>query len=156
MPDPEELFARMGDYNAFLADLGTVPAEVTSAPMTQGKWSIQETVSHITAWDAHFLETAVRSIEVGEPPNLADTVDYQVFNERAAVAGRLLPKHEVLSQAAQTRTRLLVHLRRLPAEWFRHQGQPGGELMEFLERNFVSHDRHHVAQMKDYLAKHPS
>ena len=153
MPEPQELFARMDDYVSFLADLGDVAAEVLSAAMAEGKWSVLETVAHITAWDVSFLGTAVRVFEEGGRPALADDVDYQAFNERAAAVGRTQRKEQLLSEAVQARVQLLDHLRRLPAEAFlvTHQGETTTDLVEFLERNFVSHDRHHVERIRTYL-----
>ena len=158
MPEPKELLSRMEDYLNFLAGLRPLPWEVLLSPMAKGKWSIREVVAHITAWDLNFLETAVRAIEGGGRPVLTEEVDYQAFNERAAAIGRTQTKEQLLSEAAGAREKLLDHLRRLPAEAFqvRGSGEAGTDLAEFLERNFVSHDRHHMEQVRRYLAERPS
>ena len=154
MLDPQELISHLGDYCAFLGELGHVPAEALSAPMGAGKWSAQEAIAHIMAWDANFLRTVVLPLEAGDRPSIAEEVDYQAFNERAAASGRQLTKEALLAEATHARTQLVEALRRMPAEAFRTEPQErkGTALAEFLERSFVSHDRHHIGQVRAFLA----
>src|SRR5271157_573891 len=119
MRNPPELVSRMQDFCGFLAGLGGVQAEVLLAPMAEGKWSVQETIAHIMAYDESFLQSAVLPIEEGRQPYIPDEVDNQSFNEKAAALGRKLTKAELLERAIQARRRLVEHLQRLPAEAFR-------------------------------------
>jgi hypothetical protein len=154
MLDPQDLISRMKEYTRFLTDLGGVTAEVLQAPMAADKWSAQEAVAHIMSWDANFLETVVLALEAGKQLLLADEVDFQAFNERAAALGRQLTKQQLLAKATAARVQLVEHLQRLRPEAFqtKRQGRGDGDLVEFLERNFVSHDRHHIDQVREYLA----
>jgi hypothetical protein len=106
------------------------------------------------AWDANFLETVVLVLAAGKQPLLADEVDFQAFNERAPALGRQLTKEQLLAQATAARVQLVEHLQRLRPEAFqtKRQGRVDGDLAEFLERNFVSHDKHHIDQVREYLA----
>jgi hypothetical protein len=97
MLDPQDLISRMKEYTCFLKDLGGVTAEVLQAPMAPDKWSAQEAVAHIRAWDANFLDTVVLVLEAGKQPLLADEVNFQAFNERAAALGRQLTKEQLLA-----------------------------------------------------------
>ncbi len=155
MVDPEDLISHLKGYTGFLAELGRVPEEVLLSPMAVGKWSAQEAVAHIMAWDANLLQTAIVPLEAGKNPYVADEADFQAFNERAATLGRQLSKHQLLDRAAHARRQLLEHLKRLPSEAFQTRQQGGridSDLAEFLERNFVSHDKHHIEQIRAYLA----
>jgi hypothetical protein len=154
MRDPQGLMSHMRDYTNFLSEIGQIPAEVLSAPMAVGKWSVQEMVAHIMAWDMNFLQTAVLPLEAGEKPRIADEEDFQAFNERAAAVGRQMPKDQLLGKAVDARIQLIEHLGKLSAETFqtKQQGRIDTDLAEFLERNFVSHDKSHLSQMRAYLA----
>ncbi len=155
MVDPEDLISRLKEYTRFLAELGEVREEVLLSPMAVGKWSAQEAIAHIMAWDANLLETAIAPLEAGKNPYVADEADFQAFNERAATLGRQLSRDQLLDRAAQARRQLVEHLKRLPSEAFQTKQQGGridSDLAEFLERNFVSHDKHHTQQIGAYLA----
>jgi len=96
MPDPQDLVSRMQEFCGFLAGLGDVQAEVLLAPMAEGKWSVQEAIAHIMAYDESFLQSTVLPIEEGRGPHIADEADNQSFNERAAALGRKLTKRSCL------------------------------------------------------------
>lgn len=153
MRSPHELVSCMQDFCAFLAVLGEIPPQVLVAPMAKGKWSVQEVVAHIMAYDEAFLQSAVLSIEDGRQPLVPDSAENQSFNDRAAALGRNLTKEQLLERATLARRQLVDHLRRLPAEAFRtkEQGPPESDLAELLDKDFVSHDRIHVKQMQEYL-----
>jgi hypothetical protein len=151
MRNPQELVSRMQDFCGFLAGLGGVRAEVLLAPMAEDKWSVQETIAHIMAYDESFLQSAVLPIEDGRQPHIPDEADNQSFNERAAALGRKLTKAELLERAAQARRQLVDHLRGLPAETFHTKPEGRADIAELLDKDFVSHDRSHVERMKIYL-----
>jgi uncharacterized damage-inducible protein DinB len=153
MRNPQELVSRMQDFCGFLAGLGGVRAEVLLAPMAEDKWSVQETIAHIMAYDESFLQSAVLPIEEGRQPHIPDEAGNQSFNERAAALGRKLTKAEVLERATQARRQLVDHLQRLPAEAFRTkpEGRADADMAELLYRDFVSHDKGHVERMQRYL-----
>ena len=151
MPDHQDLVSRMQDFCGFLAGLGDVQAEVLLAPMAEGKWSVQEAIAHIMAYDESFLQSAVLPIEKGRRPHIADEADNQSFNNRAAALGRKLTKAQLLERATHARRQLVDHLQRLPAEAFRTKGRTDRDLTELLDKDFVSHDRSHIEQMQRYL-----
>ena len=154
MTGPEELISQMMEYIAFLVQLDSVSQDALLSPMAAGKWSAQESIAHIMAWDANFLQTTILPLEAGKDPYIADEEDYQAFNDRAAALGRQLIKQQLIDRATQARMQLVEHLKRLPAEAFRAKQRGGridSDLTEFLERNFVSHDRSHMKQIRDHL-----
>jgi hypothetical protein len=151
--NPHDLVSRMQDFCGFLAVLGGIPPQVLTAPMAEGKWSVQEVVAHIMAYDEAFLQSVVLAIEDGRQPLVPDPADNQSFNDRAAALGRNLTEGQLLERATLARRQLVNHLRRLPAEAFRtkRQGLPESDLAELLDKDFVSHDRIHVKRIQEYL-----
>ena len=156
MRNPRDLVSRMQDFCGFLAGLVEIPPQVLVAPMAEEKWSVQEVVAHIMAYDEAFLESVVLAIEDGRQPLVPDPADNQAFNDRAAELGQNLTKGQLLQRATLARKKLVDHLQRLPAEALRtkQQGPSGIDLAELLEKDFVSHDRIHIKQMEEYLKNH--
>ncbi len=157
MTSPESLISQMSELTHFLAQLSGVSQDALLSPMGNGKWSAQESIAHLMAWDSNFLQTVVLPLEAGQHPYIADEEDYQAFNDRAAALGRQLTKTQLIERATQARMDLIEHLKRLAPEAFREKQQGGridSDLMESLERNFVSHDRSHMKQIRDHLELH--
>ena len=154
MPVVQSLISRMKDYICFLSSLRDVPAEALRAPIADDKWTVLDVVAHIMAWDKNFLKTVILVLEAGEQPVIAEDLNFQAFNEQAADVGRPLTKEQLLRQAADARSQLVEHLQRLPPEAFqtKRQGGVDGDLAEFLEHNFVYHDKHHTDQVRDYFS----
>ena len=152
MADTEHLISEMKDYTRFLTELDGVAAQCALAPIAEGKWPINDLVAHIMAWDVNFLETTVCAMETGNHPPLAEKSDFQALNERAAALGRQLSKEQLLHKATDARLQLVRHLEQLPVEAFHAKQAAGTDLAEFLQRNFVFHDKHHIAQIRAYLA----
>ncbi len=154
MHSHDNLMLQMKEFADFLAQLDQIPQNTLLSPMAVGKWSAQEAIAHIMAWDENFLQTAVLPLEAGKQARIADDEDAQAFNERAATVGRQLTKQQLLARAARARMQLIEHLERLPARAFQTKQQSGridSDLSEFLERNFVNHDRHHMEQIRAHI-----
>jgi hypothetical protein len=153
MRKPKDLISRMQDFCGFLTGLGDVQAEVMLSPMEVGKWSVQEVIAHIMAYDESFLQSVVLQIENGRQPHFADEAENQSFNNWAAAMGRKLTKTQILDRATQARQQLVDHLQRLPIEAFRTKpdGRIDQDLTGLLDTDFVSHDKVHIRQMQKYL-----
>jgi hypothetical protein len=153
MRNPQELVSCMQNFIGFVTGLGDVQARVLLAPMADGKWSVQEVIAHILAYDETFLQSVVLPIENGNQPHIPDEADNQSFNERAAALGRNLTKAQLLERAINARRQLVDHLKRLPSAAFsvKHQRQTENNLAELLDKDFVSHDRIHIEQVQRYL-----
>ena len=74
----------MQDYCRFIAGIGGIPAEVLLAPMADKKWSVQEAIAHIMAYDESFFQSVVLPIQNGRPPHFLNEADNQSSNDRAA------------------------------------------------------------------------
>jgi uncharacterized damage-inducible protein DinB len=124
--------------------------------MAEGKWSVQEAIAHIMAYDESFLKSAVIPLENGREPHFADKAENQSFNENAAALGRKIAKAQLLERAIHARRQLVDHLQRLPATAF--QTKPAGrvddDFTELLDRDFASHDRSHIEQIRKFLKSH--
>jgi DinB superfamily len=153
MRNLKDPISRMLDFCVFLETLGDIQAEDLLSPMGMGKWSVQEVIAHIMAYDESFLQSVVIPIENGRQPHFADEANNQTFNDEAAAMGRKLTKAQLLERANHARRQLVAHLRKLPAEAFltKPEGRADKDLTELLDTDFVSHDRIHIEQMKKYL-----
>ena len=75
MRNYQDIVSRMEEFCGLLAALEETPPEVLLSPMAEGKWSVQEVVAHIMAYDEAFLESVVLAIEDGRQPLVPDPAD---------------------------------------------------------------------------------
>lgn len=86
-------------------------------PRTQGKWSIQDTLAHIVAWE----EVAVRRLDSIRQRKYEwlrfydDVTDSDKFNARAVAKFRTISFLALMKHAAHVRANLIAALRLLPA-----------------------------------------
>ncbi len=155
MGNPLDMIARLQDFAVFLSGLATRDTSVWAEPLDEGKWSIHDIISHIMMWDRHFVDEVVPGLHGNGHVTLAESADPEKFNARAVAYGRTLSHEKLLDEALHCRSELVSQLRTLPHEAFEMTPRDGNSmtLSAFLERMFVSHDRHHMQQIESYLAR---
>ena len=108
-----------------------------------------------TSWVGieNFVEKILPNLlGMGSVP-LEEDGDPQRFNKRSVDYGRTLNQERLLEESLRYRSELIAGLKKLPSEAFdaKAQGGKAMTLSAFLERMFISHDRHHEEQIKKYL-----
>jgi DinB superfamily len=101
---------------ATLRFLERVPTRRITQARTQGKWSIQDVLVHIVAWEKHGC-LRLRLIQKGKADqlNLYDGVAAENrYNARAVSRYRRKPSKSVLKNAVSTRLQFIHALQRLP------------------------------------------
>jgi uncharacterized damage-inducible protein DinB len=156
MPNATMLIAELSKYSQFLLGLRDVDPGLFASEIAPGKWSIQDLISHIMMWDRNFVEKTGPRLLAGTPVSLEEDMDPQAFNDRAAAYGRKLNHHTLLDEAFHYRSELLSQLSQLPTDTFEKPSRANDRmsLATFLQQMFISHDEHHITQMKTYLVRH--
>ncbi|WP_219837656.1 ClbS/DfsB family four-helix bundle protein [Paenibacillus sp. R14(2021)] len=134
----------------FISDLIPYSDDVLSKPLV-GTWSIQDLISHIMGWDKNFIKT-INQIINNEEAILEEHHDVQAFNEASVTFGRKMKSHDLLKGAISQRKQLILKLNLVSESAFIRQFHNSAYTLEtFLQEMFIGHDRHHEAQIKNYL-----
>ncbi|WP_438432110.1 DinB family protein [Gorillibacterium sp. sgz500922] len=134
-----------------------VPENKWHRPLGPGKWTAAEAVAHLLKWDRYFLERAVRPVAEQGPITLEHT-DFDSFNKEAAVFGASTPPEQLLDDAIAVRNEILSLLGQQPDRLFQpEQAYLDGaghrfDVEEYMT-DFISHDHHHMDQIRASFAQ---
>lgn len=120
-------------------------------PISEGKWSLREILTHIMYWDKNSLEMMVPHMSEGA--NLT-FVDIEQLNQEAAAFARSYDSlHALIDDLIQTRKQLL----RLLEEKYDEATTFIIDNEEYTYKKFVQifihHDEHHKKQIEAFLKK---
>ncbi|MDQ0494900.1 DinB family protein [Paenibacillus brasilensis] len=145
-----EVSADLEKWTVFLSDLSPYSDELLCKPI-EGKWSIQDIISHILGWDKSLTKTLIQIIN-NEQVALQEHLDVQAFNDASVAFGRNMKPHDLLNEAIAQRKRMIRKLEMVSESAFVRQFLNSPYTMEyFLQQIFVQHDRHHKEQIMKVL-----
>lgn len=123
-------------------------------PMEVDKWSIFETIGHLTAWDQFILKKRLPYLIHELPlPSLQD-VDGHI--EKYMKSIRQIPTYEILRYFIQVRKMLVTQIMQMSDEdWQKivRIGQKEYTMTQYFQQ-LIEHDEKHFRQIESYLQKH--
>ena len=108
-------------------------------PMAEGKWSIKDTLGHLTAWEAE-VANAFEQKARGERPTIGDIKDFDPWNDAQAAKRKDNSAEEIRREFNENRRRLLTIVNGLPEDeslWSPERST--SKLLNVI----IEHDRHH-------------
>lgn len=148
------LLEQLESYVPFLDSLRKMDTIKWKTPISDGKWAVQDIVSHIMMWDKNFLDNYLPKLLSQESVPLEGT-DVQKFNDEAVAYGKTLTQSQLIDEAIFYRAEIVSQLRKLPKSVFSmvFPGWNSFTLTSFLTDLFVSHDTHHKKQIQEFISK---
>ncbi|WP_062240068.1 DinB family protein [Fictibacillus sp. FJAT-27399] len=145
-------FAEQVDW---LEELRTVKEELWLEPISSGKWSIGEVVSHFKAWDLFVIHHRLPYFLEHQafPENEVDSERMNQDASRYAKFG--VSKFQLLQEAIETRANLVQQLQMIPEEWWIQSFYYKNKtltLAAYIE-GLSEHDKHHQNQISLFLQK---
>ncbi|TKI34888.1 DinB family protein, partial [Bacillus mycoides] len=99
------------DYSIWITTLKGMKEELWTAPISEGKWTIGEIVSHIMNWDDYLLRETLSSVRDGQGMEFPD---FDAYNKQASnYAKSGISKIKLLEEAQAKRDLLVQELNRL-------------------------------------------
>jgi uncharacterized damage-inducible protein DinB len=147
------------EYSIWLNTLKGMKEELWVAPISEGKWTIGEIVSHIMNWDECLLSKVLPLVREGQGVEFPDFNTYNKIASSYAKSG--ISKMKLLEEAKTKRELLVKELRLLPAGNLKkpvtangvshcpHTGTPYSLI--YIIKEFIDHDNHHKRQVMHFL-----
>jgi uncharacterized damage-inducible protein DinB len=147
------------EYSIWLNTLKGMKEELWVAPISEGKWTISEIISHIMNWDDYLLCETLSSVRNGQGMEFPDFDTYNNLASNYAKSG--ISKVKLLEEAKAKRELLVKELRLLPDENLKtlltangvshcpHTGTPYSLI--YIIKEFIDHDNHHKRQVIHFL-----
>lgn len=149
-----EVSRNLGRLIDFISNLMPYSEDVLCTPIEEGKWSVQDIISHIMGWDKDLMKKLDHFIHKGEAL-LQEHHDVRAFNEASVAYGRTRKPHDLLREAASQRKQLILKLNQVSEEAFtKHIHGSPYTLETFLQEMFICHDKHHEEQIMRYLQRY--
>lgn len=124
-----------------------------NCPISEGKWTVRDVVCHIMRWDEYFYEEAIAKISTGASLTVKH-LDYDQFNDEARRYAKTLSTEALVDQTIIARERLVRAIEALPETAYDQRYTDGDghpfEVAQFM-RDFIWHDKHHLAQLDEVL-----
>ncbi len=147
------------EYSIWINTLKGMKEELWVAPISEGKWTIGEIISHIMNWDDYLLRETLSSVRDGKGMEFPDFDTYNKLASSYAKSG--ISKMKLLEEAKAKRELLVKELRFLSAGNLKkpltangvshcpHTGTPYSLI--YIIKEFVDHDNHHKRQVIHFL-----
>ncbi|HDX9651286.1 MULTISPECIES: DinB family protein [Bacillus] len=147
------------EYSIWLNTLKGMKEELWMNPISEGKWTIGEIVSHIMNWDECLLTKVLPSVREGQGMEFPDFDTYNKLASNYAKSG--ISKMRLLEEAKAKRELLVKELRLLHDEKLKkpltangvshcpHTGTPYSLI--YIIKEFIEHDNHHKRQIIHFL-----
>lgn len=144
-----ELLNQFKELNPFVQDIADLD---WTTPISEGKWTIHDVVSHIVLWDKYFYESTIEPIANDKEITL-ERIDFDEFNNNAVTYGKTKTKDELIELTMQYRNLLIDCIGSLDeAKYTKKYVHDVFSFKTYLE-DFISHDRHHMAQINELKGK---
>ncbi|GGF92640.1 DinB family protein [Paenibacillus aceti] len=151
----QSLISELEGFIGFVKTLDALSDEIWDAPLSKGKWSIHDMITHIMRWDEYFNNFTFPMLTETELSELREHPDYLAFNEQSIRYGKGRTKNEIIEEAIRNRQLMVSNLSKLEDSKFSvvYPGDRGFTIESYLTEFFVSHDKHHMEQIQAYLMK---
>lgn len=123
-------------------------------PMEVDKWSIFETIGHLTAWDQFILKKRLPHLIQGIPVSPIYNIDVHIEKYMKDICQ--IPTYEILRYFIQVRKMLITQIMQMSDKsWCRvvKIGQKEQTMAQYFQQ-LIEHDEKHFRQIDRYLEKH--
>ncbi|AJY73473.1 DinB family protein [Paenibacillus beijingensis] len=146
-----EKIKEFAGFIAWAEKMRSLDHELWRKPITEGKWSIREILTHIMFWDRNLLEKIVPNVTEGAELFF---VDIDSLNQEASLFSQSYTKPDALiDDAVNTRKQLLLLLNECYDDTTQFRIDHGQYTFEKLLDEFIEHDEHHIKQVESFLAQ---
>lgn len=149
MNEKSRLLEEFNEWISFVSEIREMDWQITIA---EGKWSVQDIVSHILLWDKYFFEAAISPILNNTPLTLTH-MDFEQFNQDAIEYGKTKTKEELIKMTIQYRNMILESIEGFEDDKFTKEYADGNFTVISYLRDFIWHDQHHIRQIDELKRK---
>ncbi|MBB2482957.1 DinB family protein [Bacillus sp. APMAM] len=155
------IIKKFGEYSDWVTNLKNLKTAAWDTPISSGKWTVAEIISHITNWDNYLLDHIIPSVKKGQGMVFPDFNSYN--NKASEYAKSGITPLELIDEAITARESLVNTLLQIPEKDLckpltsngvshcPNTGEPYSLL--YVINEFTQHDHHHINQITQYLSE---
>jgi uncharacterized damage-inducible protein DinB len=150
---------KFGEYRNWITVLKNIDTNTWFTPISKGKWSISEVVSHIYNWDNHLIFEIIPCVKRGQGMEFPDFDSYNKKASEYAKSG--VSQLDLINNAIAVRETIVNTLLKvseqdlckpLTSNGVSHCPHTGESYsLIYIIKEFIEHDKHHIQQITQYL-----
>jgi 5-methyltetrahydrofolate--homocysteine methyltransferase len=120
------------------------------------EWSVHDIVAHLAAWEKHTIERLQLYLE-GKKDKIRwynDVNDLAEMNARFTAERKSLTRSQLMQEWQKHRNDLMTVVGKLKDSDLA-ENVAGDTILELIASNTFDHERHHLAQIKEWMSKQP-
>lgn len=134
------------EFNSWVVTLNKLEPDYWTKPISHGKWSISEIISHIMNWDNHIISQILPSVRQGKEIRFPNIDSYNQKASDYAKSG--ISQSALIEEVIRTREYLVTQLLEMPEDLYNAELNYS---LAFLIVEFVEHDNEHKAQINQFI-----
>lgn len=148
-----EMVEEFKNFIDFVQGLRTIDEADWNKPISEGKWTLKDVISHIMLWDKYFYEESIEKIKLGQPVTVRH-LNFDEFNANAREYAKTQTRDSIIDQFLDYRTKIINDISGLTEEDYIKNYKDGDKKKFSIRgylRGFISHDKHHKKQIEKYV-----
>ncbi|MBW7453891.1 DinB family protein [Paenibacillus sepulcri] len=133
-------------FTSWIAGLNKLDDDLWTKPISEGKWSVSEIVSHILNWDNHIISQILPAVRKGKNITFPDIETYNQKASQYAKSG--ITQSALIDEVIRTREHLVAQLLEMPDDLYHAHLNYS---LAFLIQEFVLHDDQHKEQIESFV-----
>lgn len=144
-----EVLNQFADFLHWVGDLKLTAKDYWLKPLSSGKWSLREILTHMMYWDRNSLEMMVPNMSEGAKLSF---VDIEKYNQEAAVFAQSYNSLDsLIDDLVNTRKQLLNLLEETYNDAIKFTIDNHNFTYKKFVNIFIHHDEHHKKQIEAFL-----
>jgi uncharacterized damage-inducible protein DinB len=137
----------------YVEGLRSLKEDNWNKPISDGKWTLKDIISHIMLWDKYFYEEAIHKVKLEESVT-ARHLDFNEFNAKAIEYAKTKSVDDIIQTCIEYRSKIIEDISGLPEEEYLREYKDGDKKKFSIRgylRAFISHDKHHKKQIVKFI-----
>lgn len=148
-----EMVEEFKSFIDFVQELKTLNEEHWNSPISEGKWTLKDVITHIMLWDKYFYEEGIEKIKLGQSVTVRH-LNFDEFNASAREYAKSQTSDAIINQFMEYRNNIINDISGLQEEDYIRAYKDGDRKKFSIRgylRGFIPHDKHHKKQIEKYL-----
>ncbi|MHA6484107.1 DinB family protein [Paenibacillus sp. strain BS8-2] len=149
----KEMVEEFKSFIQYVEGLKSIKEENWNQPISDGKWTLKDIISHIMLWDKYFYEEAIQKVKLEESVTVRH-LNFDEFNANAIEFAKTQTIDDIIEKCIEYRSKIIEDISELTEEEYLKEYKDGDKKKFSIRgylRGFIPHDKHHKKQIEKFI-----
>jgi len=149
----KEMVEEFKSFIQYVEGLRSIKEENWNLPISDGKWTLKDIISHIMLWDKYFYEEAIQKVKLKESVTVRH-LNFDEFNSNAIEYAKTQSVDDIIGKCIEYRSKIIEDISELTEEEYLKEYKDGDKKKFSIRgylRGFIPHDKHHKKQIDRFI-----